>query len=45
MMELIESLVTTVAMKTVGTRRSITAHGKVIDLTLPWRPRDLQRTL
>ncbi len=37
MMELIESLVTTVAMKTVGTLKIDHGNGKVIDLTLPWR--------
>lgn len=45
MMELIESLVTTVAMKTVGTLKIDHGNGKVIDLTLPVAPRDLQRTL
>ena len=37
MMELIESLVTTVAMKVVGTLKIDHGNGKVIDLTLPWR--------
>ncbi len=37
MMELIESLITTVAMKTVGTLKIDHGNGKVIDLTLPWR--------
>ena len=37
MMELIESLVTTVAMKVVGTLKINHGNGKVIDLTLPWR--------
>ena len=37
MMELIESLITTVAMKVVGTLKIDHGNGKVIDLTLPWR--------
>ncbi len=37
MMELIESLITTVAMKTVGTLKIDHGNGKVIDLTPPWR--------
>lgn len=37
MMELVESLVTTVAMRTVGTLKIDHGNGKVIDLTLPWR--------
>lgn len=37
MMELIESLITTVAMKVVGTLKINHGNGKVIDLTLPWR--------
>ncbi|MDR0931818.1 MAG: lysine--tRNA ligase [Victivallales bacterium] len=37
MMELIESLVTTVAIKTVGTLKIDHGNGKIIDLTLPWR--------
>ena len=37
MMELIESLITTVAMKVVGTLKIDHGNGKIIDLTLPWR--------
>ena len=37
MMELIESLITTVAMKVVGTLKIDHGNGKVIDLTLHWR--------
>ena len=37
MMELIESMVTTVAMKTVGTLKIDHGNGKIIDLTPPWR--------
>lgn len=37
MMELIESLITTVALKTVGTLKIDHGNGKIIDLTPPWR--------
>ncbi len=37
MMELIETMVTTVAMKVAGTLQIDHGNGKVIDLTLPWR--------
>ena len=37
MMELIESMITTVAMKVVGTLKIDHGNGKIIDLTPPWR--------
>ncbi len=37
MMELVESLITTVALKTVGTLKINHPNNKVIDLTPPWR--------
>ncbi len=37
MMELIETMITTVAMKVVGTLKIDHGNGKVIDLTPPWR--------
>ena len=37
MMELIESMITTVAQKVVGTLKIDHGNGKIIDLTPPWR--------
>ena len=37
MMELIETMITTVAMNTVGTLKIDHGNGKIIDLTPPWR--------
>ena len=37
MMELVETMITTVAMKVVGTLKIDHGNGKVIDLTPPWR--------